>query len=635
MDHVVFGTAGHIDHGKTTLVKALTGTDCDRLPEERDRGITIDLGFAQVSTDDVQLHFVDVPGHERLVHTMIAGASGIDLALLVVAADEGIMPQTREHLEVIRLMGVPGGAVALTKIDMVDHELVELAAEEIRDYLAETAFADAPVVPVSGVSGEGLDELRSILVSQARTAQPRQIDERPYREAVDRVFSLTGAGTVVTGTSLWGRLDVGSEVMIMPEGDRVRVRRLHVHGEERKTVEAGERVAVNLVGLGRDDIDRGNQIMTIGDWQPTRLVTLRLELLASAPHPLGEGDELEIHAFADRVPARVDRLSRPTLAPGETAVAQLGLTEPMQLFPGDRVVLRRPAPVNTFAGGVVLDAQQRRWRRRESAGLENLPSAKRGAWPDLLGRWIDQAGLAGATAHDLAVRLGVFDTAVEAAIGRLLGSDEVMALSTNPATMVATRHVDDLTENATDERKRRFDDVEVLAGVPTRDFAAALLPRNARDLAGVYLEELRQRGVLELTQGRVVPPGSDRHMSALGEELARRVEALYRNAGFDAPPPLEAATTLDSRPATVEGICAFLVQKGRLVRLDGKFLIHRAVLDEVATGVRALDCESFTVGEFKTKTGLTRKLAIPVLEWLDSERVTVRSGNQRKILRRL
>jgi len=451
---------------------------------------------------------------------------------------------------------------------------------------------------------------------------------------VDRVFSLTGAGTVVTGTSLWGRLDVGSEVMIMPGGDRARVRRLHVHGEERKTVEAGERVAVNLVGLGRDDIDRGNQIMSVGDWKPTRLVTLRLELLASAPHPLGEGDQLELHAFADRVPARVDRLSRPVLIPGETAIAQLGLTEPMQLFPGDRVVLRRPAPVNTFAGGIVLDAHQRRWRRRDSAGLEDLPSAKRGAWPDLLGRWIDQAGLAGATAHELAVRLGVLDGAVEASIGRLLESETVMALPTSPATMVGTRRVDDLTARATAELKRRFADVEVSAGVPTRDFAAALLPKHARDLTGAYLEELRQRGILELAQGRVVPPGSDRHMSALGEELARRVEVLYHEAAFDAPPPIEAAATLESRPATVEGICTFLVQKGRLVRLDGKFLIHRAVLDEVAADIRGWNCESFTVGEFKTRTGLTRKLAIPVLEWLDSERVTVRSGNQRKILRR-
>jgi selenocysteine-specific elongation factor len=634
MEHVVFGTAGHIDHGKTTLVKALTGTDCDRLPEERDRGITIDLGFAQVASDDMQLHFVDVPGHERLVHTMIAGASGIDLALLVVAADEGIMPQTREHLEVIRLMGVPGGAVALTKIDTVDEELAELAAEELKDFLAPTPFADAPVVPVSAVSGRGLDELRSVLISQARLARPRQMDDRPFREAVDRVFSLTGAGTVVTGTSLWGRLKVGSEVMIMPGGDRSRVRRLHVHGAEREEVEAGERVAMNLVGLGRNEIDRGQQVMSVGDWQPTRMVTLRLELLASAPHPLGEGDELELHAFAGRVPARIDRLSRASLAPGESAAAQISLSEPMQLFPGDRVVLRRPAPVNTFAGGIVLDAQLRRWRRRDRAGLEALPSSRRGAWPDLLGWWIDQAGLEGATAHRLAVRLGVQDGAVEAAIGRLLEGGTVVALPTQPATLVGATHLDRLTEGAKSELERRFKGVEVSAGIPTRDFAAALLPKNARGLAGPYLEELRQRGVLELSEGRVVPPGSDRHMSAVGEELARRVEVFYREKAFEAPGPGEAATELESRPATVEGICTFLVQRGRLVRLDGKFLIHRAVLDEVARAIREWDAETFAVGEFKQRFGLTRKLAIPVLEWLDSERVTVRMGNQRKIIRR-
>jgi len=634
MDHVVFGTAGHIDHGKTTLVKALTGTDCDRLPEERDRGITIDLGFAQVSSDNVQLHFVDVPGHERLVHTMIAGASGIDLALLVVAADEGIMPQTREHLEVIRLMGVPGGAVALTKIDMVDDELAELAAEELKDYLASTIFADVPVVPVSAATGSGLDELRSVLVAQAKAAHPRQMDERPFRQAVDRIFSLTGAGTVVTGTSLWGRLDVGAEVMIMPDGLTTRVRRLHVHGEDRQTVEAGERVAMNLVGLSREDLERGNQVMAVGDWRPTRLVTLRLELLSSAPNPLGEGDELELHAFADRMPARVERLSCTTLAPGETAVAQLGLRHPLQLFPGDRVVLRRPAPVNTLAGGVVFDAHQRRWRRRESAGLESLPSPKRGAWPDLLERWIDQAGLGGATAHDLAVRLGVLDPVVEAPIGRLLEKKTIMALPTSPATLVGTAHVDDVAKAAAQELERRFKNVDVSAGVPTRDFSAALLPKNARELTGVYLEELRQRGILELTQGRVVPPGSDRHMSAVGEELARKVEALYREAGFNAPAPLDAAAELESRPAMVEGICTYLVQRGRLIRLDGKFLIHRAVLDDVARRIRQWDREGFSVGEFKKQFDLTRKLAIPVLEWLDSERVTVRSGNERKILGR-
>ncbi len=212
MRHVVWGTAGHIDHGKTTLVKALTGVDCDRLPEERERGITIELGFAQFSDEETQLHFVDVPGHERLVHTMIAGAAGIDLALLVIAADEGVMPQTREHLEVIRLMNVPGGAVAITKIDLVDSELAELAVEEIREFLEPTPFSGVPVIGVSAQTGEGLDELRRVLLEQGTTARSRGVEGRPFREPVDRVFSLTGAGTVVTGTSLWGGLNVGSDV---------------------------------------------------------------------------------------------------------------------------------------------------------------------------------------------------------------------------------------------------------------------------------------------------------------------------------------------------------------------------------------------------------------------------------------
>jgi selenocysteine-specific elongation factor len=405
VQHVVWGTAGHIDHGKTTLVKALTGVDCDRLPEEKDRGITIELGFAGLDDGELALHFVDVPGHERLVHTMIAGAAGIDLALLVIAADEGVMPQTREHLEVIRLMGVPGGAVALTKTDLVEPDFAELAAEEVRELLAPTAFADVPVVPVSAHTGAGLTELRDVLVSQARQARPRQIEGRPYREPVDRVFSLTGAGTVITGTSLWGALEVGSEIAIEPGVGSARVRRLHVRGVERQRVEAGERVAVNLVGVARDALERGHQLLSPGPWTPTRLVTVDLELLRSAPGPLDEGDELEVHALAARVSGRIDRLARRPLEPGGHTNAQILLRESMLLFPGDRMVLRRPAPVNTFAGGTVLDAHLRRWRRREAAALDRLPSVQLAERPRLLQTWIEAAALAGCSLPELAGRL--------------------------------------------------------------------------------------------------------------------------------------------------------------------------------------------------------------------------------------
>lgn len=634
MRHVVWGTAGHIDHGKTTLVKALTGTDCDRLPEERERGITIDLGFAQLADDQTRLHFVDVPGHERLVHTMIAGAAGIDLALLVIAADEGVMPQTREHLEVIRLMGVPGGAVALTKIDLVDEELSELVAEEVRELLEPTSFSGVPVIGVSATTGIGLEELRLVLFEQGRTARPRQIEGRPFREPVDRVFSLTGAGTVVTGTSLWGELEVGSEITVQPRGDSARVRRLHVHGDERRTVSAGERVALNLAGISREVLSRGDQVVSPGPWQPTRMLTVGLELLASAPGPLDEGDEVEVHALAARVSGRVERLAERPLKPGAHANAQLSLREPMLLFPGDRLVLRRPSPVNTFAGGSVLDAHLRRWRRRDSSALNELPDVGHGDWPELLASWIDREGLSGLSQPVLAGRLGVLDTAIEAPLGRLLEDDRIRALPTQPRTFVSSSVLTDLAHAAREELKRRLAGEEVSAGIPARDFAGRLLPRNAVALADIYLEELRGRGVIELSEGRVVPPGSDGHMTAAGEELTRKIEKLYREDGFDAVSPAEAAHRLHARPAMVEGICRYLLQRRRLVRLEGKYLIHRAVLDEMAHKVREWSVDDFAVGDFKEKFGLTRKLAIPALEWLDSERITVRHGNRRKIIRR-
>ena len=633
MRHVIFGTAGHIDHGKTALVRALTGTDCDRLPEERRRGITIDLGFAQLDDADTRLHFIDVPGHERLVHTMIAGAAGIDLALLVVAADEGIMPQTREHLDVIRLMGVPGGAVALTKTDLVDDELAALAVEEVRELLAGTPFAEVPVVPVSARTGEGVEVLRAELLKAASSARPRRIDDRPFRIAVDRVFTMTGVGTVVTGTSLWGRFGTGGELRVMPGETTVRVRRLQVHGSERALVEAGERVALNLAGISRDDLRRGDQLISLGPWEETRRVTARVEVLPGAPSAIDEGEELEVHALASRVPARVERLSRRPVEPGTRAVAQLALRQPMLLFPGDRLVLRRPAPVNTFAGGQVLDAHLARWRRRDSAMLEELSPPQRGAWPRLLADWIVGAGLAGVTPAELAGRLGVLSEAVEAPLGRLMEQGEVTALGRS-GRVVATARLEELSSSATAELGRRLEGAEVSSGVPARDFIAALLPRWALDAADVHLEELRRRGVIQLAEGRVLPPGSDRHMTDRGAELARAVSDLYRETRFDAPSPAAVAERLSARPATVEGICRFLVERGELVRLDGKYLLHRSVLDDVVRELRASEEEEIDVGTFKARFGLTRKLAIPLLEWLDSERVTRRVGDRRKILRR-
>ena len=634
MRHVVYGTAGHIDHGKTALVKALTGTDCDRLPEERERGITIDLGFAGLKHDGGNLHFVDVPGHERLVHTMIAGAAGIDLALLVVAADEGVMPQTREHLEVIRLMGVAGGAVALTKIDLVDEETLDFAVEEIKEILLGTAFEGVPIVPVSAHTGAGLDDLRETLIQQAANVRPHQIEGRPFREAVDRVFSLAGAGTVVTGTSLWGRLDVGAPVVLMPANREARARRLHVQGEERAQVEAGERVALNLAGLGRMECPRGTQILSPGPWRPTTLVTIRLELLEGATGPLDEGDEVEVHAQAMRTPARIDRLASRPLKPGSTAVAQILLRQEMMLFPGDRLVLRRPSPVNTFAGGQVLDTRLRLFRRGQATDLGKVSSVHREDWPKLFERWITDAGLVAPSLDDLAGRLGVLNDSAQGILGRLLASKSIKTLSTTPPRFISETLLGQLADRAKAELNTRLAGQEVSSGIPARDFVASLVPPPALALSPQFLEELRQRGVVEVVEGRVLPPGRSSHMTQSGAELTARVDDFYKDAGFEAPAPKDAAQRLEARPATVEGICRFLVQQGSLVRLDNKWFIHRQTLDAVVDGIGKWDVEDFAVGEFKERFGLTRKLAIPMLEWLDSNRVTVRAGNRRKVLGR-
>jgi selenocysteine-specific elongation factor len=361
---------------------------------------------------------------------------------------------------------------------------------------------------------------------------------------------------------------------------------------------------------------------------------MRMELLADAPHTLDEGDEVEVHGLASRIPARIDRLSQRPLSPGSTAVAQLQLRSAMLLFPGDRVVLRRPAPVNTFAGGKVLDTHLGRLRRRHSADLERLPAPERQAWPQLLSSWISSAGLNPPSVEDLAGRLGLLPDALEAPIGRLLEGDQLHVLPTQPRRFVTKEHLKELGRSAAAELEQRLAHEEVSAGVPARDFVASLLPRSALSLATIYLDELRRRGIVELSEGRVVPPGRAQHMTAVGEELTARIEALYRESGLEPPSPSQVAEQLSARPVTVEGICKFLVTRGHLVRLEGKYLIHRAVLDEIARQVHDWEVTDFGVGEFKDKFDLTRKLAIPILEWLDSERVTLRQGNRRKVLKR-
>jgi selenocysteine-specific elongation factor len=623
MRAVVFGTAGHIDHGKTSLVRALTGVDCDRLPEEKRRGITLVLGFAPLPDPrgELEVSFIDVPGHERLVHTMIAGAGGIDRALLVVAADEGVMPQTREHLDILGLLGVRGGVVALNKAELLDADLLELRREEVEQVLHGGPLAGAPVIVCSAADGSGVAALRQALLECARGVVREEERHRPFRIAVDRSFTLPGIGTVVTGTTRWGRVRPGDELLALPSGRRVRVRGVQVHGAAREEAGPGERTALRLAGVSVDELPRGEQLLGDGPWRPATRLALEV-MLVDATVSLGERDVVWLHLLASRTPARVERLLPSPLRAGGSGRAVLRLARGLFAAPGDRVVLRRPSPALTLGGGVVLETDPPRLRRREAARLAELPEPRRDLEP-ALERWIGEAGLAGADLADLAARAAVLPGGLEAPLGRLAAARRIIAVAGQPPVLLAPAALAALEGEA-----RSLLDGAGPLGVPVAEFAGRLVPAEAGRVREFLREELHRRGVLRVVGGRAVTSDAE----PLEDPLAARVEAAYREAGFAAPSPAEVALSLGAKEKTIEGIVRFLVEQRRLARVGGKWIVHRAALDGVAASLRAWGVESFEVAAFKERFGLTRKLAIPVLEWLDSQRVTRREGERRRVL---
>ena len=407
MKHLILGTAGHIDHGKTSLVKALTGIDTDRLKEEKARGITIELGFAHLDLPGgYELGIVDVPGHERFVCSMVAGVGGMDLVMLVIAADEGVMPQTREHLDICQLLGVKKGLVALTKIDMVDPDWLGLVTEEVRDYLAGSFLEAAPIMPISSRTGEGLDRLKGELARLAGEVEEKK-GEGPFRLPVDRVFTITGFGTVVTGTLLSGEISVGDEVEVLPGALPCRVRGIQTHGKKADKGFAGQRVAVNLQGVEHTEIFRGDIVVPRGIYRPTRTIDARLNYLPAAPRELKHRATLRLHSATYEVPAKVILIDRDVLLPGESAYVQLRLAKPVLLLPGDPFVLRTYSPQATLAGGTVLDPSPLRRRRRSSEALSLLEAIENGEDVEKIRLMVAASLLSGLSLEEIVNRTGM------------------------------------------------------------------------------------------------------------------------------------------------------------------------------------------------------------------------------------
>ena len=637
MRHVVVGTAGHIDHGKSALVRALTGTDPDRLKEEKARGITVDLGFARFEAAGVRYAFVDVPGHERFVRNMLAGAGGFDVVLLVVAADESVMPQTREHFEICRLLGIGTAVVALTRSDLVeDPDLIELAELEVRDLLAGSAFAAAPVVPVSSLTGAGLDDLRAALADAAEAA-PARNPEGLFRLPVDRVFSVRGFGAVVTGTLISGQVSVGAEVEILPGGDRARVRGLEVHGAAAESGSAGERVALNLAGVRRERIERGSVVGLPGELGAGRMLDCRLESLAETAAPIADEDRVHVHTGAATALARVRLLGGlDSLAPGETALAQLRLETPLAALRGDRFILRRYSPVVTIGGGTVLDAAPPKRSPRSAAARDAVAALAAGDDRTAALSFLGGAGLRGMTAARLARRLGRPGAEVGRLVASLREAGEIEVASGragSEARLLAADRARALRERLL-ARLAAFEDANRLRpGMPVEELREhAGVPAGVADAALLRLEA---EGRIRRERDTVATAGRTIRLTEAEQGILDGLAALIEEGGLAPPTLSEACRSLAAAPPLVETMRRLLVHEGRAVAVtpDLSFAVGALRSLKQAVHEQRETSPEIPVAWFKERFGLSRKHAIPLLEWLDRERVTIRVGDVRRIRR--
>jgi selenocysteine-specific elongation factor len=639
MKHIIVGTAGHIDHGKTALVKALTGIDADRLKEEKQRGITIDIGFADLTVGDYRFGFVDVPGHERFVKNMLAGAHGLDLVMLVVAADESIMPQTREHFDICRLLHVKSGLIALTKSDLVDDELLELAQAEVEDFVSGSFLEGAPIIAVSSRTGGGIEELKNALVGLAAGIQPKAVSAVP-RLPVDRAFSIKGFGTVVTGTLIAGELKSGDEIEVLPTGARTRVRNLQVHGHDTDRALAGQRTAINLQGVNVEQVGRGSVLAPAGRLRATSMIDARLDLLASAPRPLTHRARVRFHHGTVEVMARVVTLGASlgeglrAIEPGKSEIVQLRLEEPVTALPGDRFIIRSYSPQVTIGGGIVIDALPEKHRIRDAGARVRLEQLEKADAPERAAVFIEMEGARGMNASEFAARTGATDEQIAEFARDLVRADRVIEVSTTPLLLLSVESYRRLSARATEiltEHHRREPLSLGLSREEVRErIFNDLKPEIFRSVIARLVEEGKiaaERDSLRLATHR--PALSDADTAA-----KQALEAALKAAGLQAGTLEESAAKAGVKVEFARKLYNLLTAERRIVRI-GDLVFHADSIEDLKSRVRAQKAVNpkMDVTVFKELTGgLTRKYAIPLLEFLDRERITRRVGNEREIL---
>ncbi len=639
---IIVGTAGHIDHGKTALVRALTGVDADRLPEEKRRGITIDLGFAELDLDGVTLGFVDVPGHEKFIKNMLAGAHGIDLVALVIAANEGVMPQTREHFDICRLLEIKSGLVILTKADLADEELLELVKLETAELVKDSFLENAPVITVSAKTGAGIPELKNALRRAALEIPARQ-NENVTRLPIDRIFSVKGFGTVVTGTLVSGEIAAGDELEILPAQKRVRVRSVQVHERAVEKAGPGQRTAVNLAGIETAGIERGMMLATAGALLPTQSIDTEIEILPSAAKPLRSRQRVRVHLGTLEVLARVQIINEAgEIQPGQKGFVQLRLESPAAAVPGERFVIRSYSPQVTIAGGKVLDNSAARHRRRDFPAAEKwlaqMAGATRARDKNLqLKLLLQNSGERGLSENDLQARTGwqtgVLRTVLAELVAGLLVTDA-------GGIFLSPEHFESLAAKTFSEIEAHHKSSPLSRGLPRETLREKLFAHLPEEVFRKTLDKLEADGKIAGEKDIVRAAAHGLELSPADENLRESLREIYLAAGLEVPPTEtalgEAAAKADLSAQHARKILQLLLDSGELIAVAGDLLFHREALNAAIQKVRDHAGETtdrlIDIAVFKELAGISRKYAIPLLEYFDRERITRRAGDKRLVL---
>jgi len=633
LKQIILGTAGHIDHGKTSLIKAVTGTDTDRLKEEKERGITIELGFASLDLPNGQhVGIVDVPGHEKFVKNMVAGATGIDIVVMVIAADEGVMPQTREHMEICTLLGIKHGFVALTKIDMVDEEWQELAIEDVRDFTAGTFLEDTPIVPVSAVKEKGLQEFSRILETICNQVPERSLSSL-FRLPVDRVFTMKGFGTVITGSLISGRVQVGDTVMIYPSMVTSRVRGIQVHNQGVNMAEAGQRTAINFQGLEKAAITRGEMLALPGTLKPSFMVDLQLQYLASNKKPIKNRTRVRFHTGTSEILGNLVLLDREELPPGEKAAVQLRLDEPVCLVKDDRFVIRSYSPVRTIGGGQVLNPIPPKHKRFKADVVQGLQSIAERSTEELIAYYIDQTGHAGAAFSDLVLMTNITEKSLDQQLQALLSRKTVLLVDRDSRIYMHTNSFQQLRQDLTGHLERYHKTNPLKAGMPKEELKSKLPPNLSPKLFNLLMNQMLKDGDISVVEDTVHLASHTVALGADQEDIRDKIIKTYQESGLQPPYFKELGKQLTADPSRARDVLNLLVKEGRLVKVKEDLFFDA----DAVTRLKQRLVEFLTVNgeistpQFKEMTAASRKYVIPLIEFFDAQNFTIRIGDIRKL----